>query len=457
MTTTILDDGAPATAIDVVARPDWATWRESQDERTRAWLASAGFQANANEFVRVADARGLPGRLVAGIGERASIESLGALAFKLPPGRYRLANASAADSYRLALGWALGGYRFNAYRRPRRGAARLLVPRRDQGVLDELAAATLCRDLINTPAGDMLPHHLEAEARRLALAHGGSIDVTEGDSLLRRGFNAIHTVGRASSSAPRLIDLRWGDGGDPKVTLVGKGVCFDSGGLDLKPAANMRLMKKDMGGAAHALGLAALVMARNLPVSLRVLVPAVENAVSASAYRPGDVIRAYSGATIEIHNTDAEGRLVLADALALASEEKPELIVDFATLTGAARTALGTDLPGLFANDDTVAEGVLGAGAGAEDPLWRLPLFAPYRRMLASRVADLANAPSSPYAGAIAAALFLERFVGDAPWAHLDIMAWNTADRPAHPEGGEAVGLRAVFGYLASRYGGQSV
>ncbi len=450
---TILDDGRQATPIHVVAKSSLAAWRQSQDARIRAWLDAAGFQANANETVRLPGADGLPVRLVAGLGERAGIESLGALALQLPEGDYRLANAAAADRYRLALGWGLGAYQFNAYRMPKRHPARLLVAPEDRGVLDELAAVSLCRDLVNTPAEDMLPQHLEAAARKLALAHDATIEIIAGDALLRQRFNAIHAVGRASSSVPRLIDLRWGDSRNPKVTLVGKGVCFDSGGLNLKPASNMRLMKKDMGGAAHVLGLAQLVMARTLPVSLRVLVPAVENAVSASAYRPGDIIRSYSGITVEIHNTDAEGRLVLADALALAAEEKPALVIDFATLTGAARTALGPDLPALFANDDELAAGIAAAAAEVEDPVWRLPLFAPYRHLLDSKVADLVNAPSSSYAGAVAAALFLERFAGKVPWAHFDIFAWNASTRPARPEGGEAMGMRAVYRYLAARFG----
>ena len=445
----ILDDGRDATLVVVVAKPDLAAWRQTQDEPTSAWLDAAGFQANANEAVRLPDASGGPGRVIAGLGDRATLESLGSLPYQLPEGDYRLADTPYAR--RLALGWGLGAYRFTAYKGPERAPARLLVA--DQTVLDELAAVSLCRDLVNTPASDMLPHHLEAAARQLALRHGAEIEVTTGDALLRRGFETIHAVGRASASAPRLIDLRWGEASHPKVALVGKGVCFDSGGLNIKPAANMRLMKKDMGGAAHVLGLAELVMTRRLPVALRVLVPAVENAISANAYRPGDVTHTYRGITVEIDNTDAEGRLVLADALALAAEDEPTLLIDFATLTGAARTALGTELPAMFANNDDVATGIAEAGQMAEDPVWRLPLFAPYRRLLESEVADIVNAPSTPYAGAIAAALFLERFAGEGAWIHFDIMAWNLTTLPAHPVGGEAMGLRAVYGYLAGRFG----
>ena len=447
----MLDDGRAATAVEVVAKPAWPAWRDAQPESVQAWFRAASFEAKANQFVHLPGSAGLPGRLVAGIGEKAGLGSLGGLPYRLPPGDYRLADVAAADAYPLALGWGLGAYRFTAYKAAKRPPARLLVA--DPAVLDEIAAVALCRDLVNTPASDMLPHHLEAAARRLAEEHGARFEATTGDALLQRGLNTIHAVGRASASAPRLLELRWGKPEHPKLALVGKGVCFDSGGLNLKPASNMRLMKKDMGGAAHVLGLAQLVMSRRLGVQLRVLIPAVENAVSGSAYRPGDVIRTYQGSTVEIENTDAEGRLVLADALALAAEEEPALVVDFATLTGAARTALGTELPAMFVNRDAVAEGIAGAAEAVEDPVWRMPLHAPYRRLLNSSVADVSNAPAGPYAGAIAAALFLQRFVGEAPWAHFDIMAWNLESRPAHPKGGEAMGLRTVYAYLEQRFG----
>ena len=448
-----LDDGRAATAVEVVAEPELAAWRAAQDAPTGAWLAATGFAAAANELVMLPDAAGGVDRVVAGIGARPTLASLGALAAKLPAADYRLINAG-DHAATLALGWALGGYRFRAYKSERRAMPRLLVA--SAALLEEWQALALCRDLINTPAADMLPHDLEAAAQAVAGRHGATVEAITGAALLRRGFDAVHAVGRASASAPRLIDLRWGASGSPKVTLVGKGVCFDSGGLDLKPAAGMRLMKKDMGGAAHVLALAQLIMARQLPVRLRVLVPAVENAVSGSAFRPGDVIRTHAGISVEVGNTDAEGRLVLADALALAAAEAPALLVDFATLTGAARVALGPDLPALFANDDAVAAELAAAAVRVQDPLWRLPLFAPYRRWLESEVADLGNVPAgaeSGYGGAIAAALFLERFVGNAPWLHLDVMAWNVAASPARPIGGEAMGLRAVFAYLQDRFG----
>ena len=448
----VADDGRDAIDLEAISTADLAPWRESQSASARDWLSASGFDAAPNQTVRLPGADGSPGKVVAGIGERATLASMGRLPFALPAGDYRLLGVNDDAAYALALGWGLGGYRFANYRPPEREPARLLVPPRIETVGDELAAVGLCRDLINAPASDMLPHDLESAVRKLAVDHEAEIEVTTGEALLRAGYRTIHTVGRASASPPRLIDLRWGDPARPKVTLVGKGVCFDSGGLNLKPASGMRLMKKDMGGAAHVLGLAKLVMSRVLPVRLRVLVPAVENAVSANAYRPGDVIRTYQGLTVEIDNTDAEGRLVLADALALAAEENPAVIVDYATLTGAARTALGTELPAMFANDDDLAAGILAAAGRVDDAVWRMPLFAPYRRMLDSKVADLVNSPASPYAGAIAAALFLEHFVADTPWVHFDVMAWNLASRPARPEGGEAMGLRAVYDYLAERW-----
>ena len=448
----VVDDGRDAIDLEAVSTADLATWLEAQTPSVREWLAACGFEAAPNQAVRLPGTDGLPGKVVAGIGEHATVSSMGGLPLTLPRGAYRLQGVDDEAAYRLALGWGLGGYRFADYKPTGRDPARLLVPPRIGSVGDELAAVGLCRDLINTPASDMLPHDLESAARKLAIDHDADIEVTTGDALLRAGYRTIHAVGRASASAPRLIDLRWGDPAHPKVTLVGKGVCFDSGGLNLKSASNMRLMKKDMGGAAHVLGLAKLVMSRAAPMRLRVLVPAVENAVSANAYRPGDVIRTYQGLTVEIDNTDAEGRLVLADALAVAAEEKPAVIVDYATLTGAARSALGTELPAMFANDDDVAAGVLAAADRVDDAVWRMPLFAPYRRMLDSKVADLVNSPASPYAGAITAALFLLHFVGDTPWVHFDIMAWNLTSRPARPEGGEAMGLRAVYDYLAERW-----
>ena len=450
----VQDSGQAATPIHLVAPPAVDAWRASLTDVARAWTERAGFAGRTGQSAWLPGASGAPEAVVVGTGDGAGIATLGDLARRLPEGDYRLhADLDAECRRRVLLGWGLGGYRFERYRKADRAPARLLVPAGDAAVLDEVAAVDWCRDLVNTPAGDLLPHDLEREARALANACEAGIEITTGEALLERRLRVIHAVGRASASAPRLIDLRWGDPGHPRVTLVGKGVCFDSGGLDLKTAAGMRLMKKDMGGAAHVLGLARLIVAQRVPISLRVLVPAVENAVAGNAYRPGDVLRAYDDTSIEIDNTDAEGRLILCDALALAREEDPELIVDFATLTGAARIALGTELPAMFATDDAVADGIAAAGRQAEDPVWRMPLHAPYRNLLDSKVADLVNAPETPFGGAITAALFLAHFVGDVPWVHFDIMAWNRRARPAHPAGGEAMGLRAVYRYLDGRYG----
>ena len=329
--------------------------------------------------------------------------------------------------------------------------AKLVVPKNADPLLAEsLADAVhLVRDLINTPANDMGPSGLAAAARKVARAHGAKVSVTIGDALLKKNYPLVHAVGRASSDAPRLIDLRWGGKG-PKVTLVGKGVCFDSGGLDLKPASGMLLMKKDMGGGAHVLGLADMIMGAKLPLRLRVLVPAVENAVSGDAFRPLDVLKTRKGLTVEVGNTDAEGRLVLGDALSEAARENPDLIVDFATLTGAARVALGTEVPAFFTDRDSLADALMRHAARESDPLWRLPLHKPYRRLLDSKVADLNNVSSGSFGGAITAALFLAEFVGsEAPWVHFDLMAWNLSDRPGRPQGGEAMGLRAVYGVVA--------
>jgi leucyl aminopeptidase len=317
-------------------------------------------------------------------------------------------------------------------------------------------AARLARDLINTPASDMGPAELARAAKDLAQATGASYAEVVGVDLIREGYPAIYAVGRGAEDgrAPRLVDLRWGREDAPKVTLVGKGVCFDSGGLDIKSTANMKLMKKDMGGAAHALALASMIMALGLGVRLRVLIAAVENSVSATAMRPLDVVATRAGLSVEIGNTDAEGRVILADALALASEDHPDVLIDFATLTGAARVALGTEVPALFCNDEALAAQMLDASLRASDPLWRLPLWQPYKKQIKSKVADLKNDTDSSYGGAITAALFLEAFVGQGiPWAHVDLMAWNVSSQPGRPEGGEAMGLRAIFALLQSRFG----
>jgi leucyl aminopeptidase len=382
------------------------------------------------------------------------IWSYGGLPFSLPDAVYRLPDDLGSEAATAAaLGWALGGYGFQRYKKPERGPARLALPRSADkaAVRRDAAAIFLVRDLVNTPAEDMGPAELAAAARAVARGGGAKCSVIVGDALLEANYPCIHAVGRASSRSPRLIDFRWGRRG-PKVTLVGKGVCFDSGGLDLKGANMMLLMKKDMGGAAHVLGLAQMIMAADLPLRLRVLIPAVENSVSANAYRPLDVIRSRKGLTVEIGNTDAEGRVILCDALAEAGTDKPDLLIDMATLTGAARVALGPELPALFCNDDTVAEAALRHGRRVDDPLWRLPLHKPYRRLIDSKIADINNAGDSPFAGAITAALFLADFVPEgSQWLHLDIMAWNSRVRPGRPEGGEAMAIRALYALIAER------
>ena len=432
-------------------------WLEWQDESLRRWLATAGFKAKPGSFNLIPGLDGQLQKVVAGIASADDLWALGGLPANLPEGDYVLdAALEPRQRKRLTLGWALGAYQFTRYKAPKRAMARLAFdPVCDAGYIQrQVEAVTLARDLINTPAEDMMPEHLAEATQALGQEFGATVEQIIGEELLARNFPVIHAVGRASAHPPRLLDLRWGDPAHPRITLIGKGVCFDSGGLDLKPANAMRLMKKDMGGAATALGLARLIMSSGLPVRLRVLVAAVDNAVAGNAFRPGDVLRSRQGLTIEIHNTDAEGRLILCDALAEAGSEQPAAMLDFATLTGAARVALGTEVPALFCNDETLATGLLAAAEREQDPFWRLPLHQPYRELLDSKIADIANASESSYAGAITAALFLKEFVpAGMPWAHFDLMAWNLKTQPGRPEGGEAMALRAVFAWLEQRYG----
>ena len=439
-----------------VPESEFDAWLERQDESLRRWLVTTGFKARPGSFNLVPGSDGQLQRVITGIASADDLWALGGLPASLPEGDYALdAALEPRQQERLTLGWALGAYQFTRYKAPKRAMARLaLDPACDAGRIQrQIEAVTLARDLINTPAEEMMPEHLAEATQALGRECGASVEQIIGDDLLARNFPVIHAVGRASAHPPRLLDLRWGDSTHPKITLIGKGVCFDSGGLDLKPASAMRLMKKDMGGAATALGLARLIMSSGLPVRLRALIPAVDNAVAGNAFRPGDVVRSRQGLTIEIHNTDAEGRLILCDALAEAGSEQPAVILDFATLTGAARVALGTGVPALFCNDEMLAAGLLTAAEREQDPFWRLPLHQPYREMLDSKIADIANASESSYAGAITAALFLKEFVpAGMPWAHFDLMAWNLKTQPGRPEGGEAMSLRAVFGWLEQRY-----
>jgi leucyl aminopeptidase len=379
--------------------------------------------------------------------------ALAALPLKLPRGRYALGKGSLNIApENAAFAWDLGSYQYTRYKKARRKPADLQVEgsNRVAQSLQLAEAARLVRDLVNTPTEDMGPAELSDIAREQAELFGGEFDEWVGDELLAQNFPAIHAVGRASTRPPRLLEIRWGDPKHPRLAIVGKGVCFDSGGLDIKSAEGMRLMKKDMGGAAHALALGRLVMQRKLPFNLQVLVPTVENAISGNAYRPGDVIRTRAGHTIEIGNTDAEGRVVLCDALAYAVERKPKTLIDFATLTGAARVALGPELPVLFSNDDKLARRLLEAGEATSDPIWRLPLWRGYRRLFDSEIADFNNSGRGGFAGAIVAALFLDYFVPpEIAWAHFDVFSWNDANRPGRPVGGDAQGLRAVLAALS--------
>ena len=459
----LIDDAGSAVPVTVLRKEDLPAWRDGALARERDWAAATGFAAESGKLALVPDESGRLGRVLVGLGEsEAAMWALAGLPENLPEGTYRLdALPEDGDPTRIALGWALGTYAFARYKdkkgaKDESGGARLAWPDgANRGEVERLAGAIfLARDLVNTPASDLGPAEFAAETGRVAETAGAQCRVIVGDDLLTENYPTIHAVGRASDRAPRLVDIRWGKANAPKVTLVGKGVCFDSGGLDLKPASGMKMMKKDMAGAAIMLALGQAIMAANLPVRLRVLLPLVENAVSGNAMRPLDIVRTRKGPTVEIGNTDAEGRLILCDALAEASTENPALLIDAATLTGAARTALGPELPALFCNNDALAGELLAAGAGEDDPLWRMPLWKPYRRLLDSKAADLNNVSDGPHAGAITAALYLQEFVEPGiPWAHLDVMAWNTRGRPGRPEGAEAQTLRALYAHIGTRFG----
>ncbi|HVI58560.1 MAG TPA: leucyl aminopeptidase family protein [Luteimonas sp.] len=436
----------------LVNRDGWEGWHGRQPRALAQWMLAHGFDAAPGSQLALPGGDGGLAGAVLGIGDPLDPLSYAHAPLALPPGHWEASGELDEGARRaLQLGWGLGAYRFARYRDPPRAPARL-VGELDAETADVLAACLRVRDLVNTPTQDMGPEQLEAAARGIAQRHGARFESIVGDDLLAHNFPAIHAVGRASHRAPRLLRLDWGDDAHPRVVLVGKGVCFDTGGLDIKTADGMRNMKKDMGGAAHALALAGLVMARALPLRLTLLVPAVENAIGPDAFRPGEVIATRKGVHVEIDNTDAEGRVILGDALTLAGELAPELLLDFATLTGAARIALGPDLPALYANDDALADDWLVAARDARDPLWRMPLWRPYLRYLTSNVADLANGSATRMAGSITAALYLERFVpAKQKWAHVDVYAWNDSDRPGRPAGGEAQGLRAAFEMLKRR------
>ena len=424
------------------------------------WVKANRFEAGEGQTLLLPNAKGAVSRVLFGLGSSKGGAALdpflpGQLSTSLPDGTYAFEDGLPAPRL-AALGWALNAYKFTRYKSAKPAAARLEVPDGVDGADVRLIAegARLARDLINTPAEDMGPDELEAEVRRLARAHKARVKVIKGKALLDQNFPMIHTVGRASDRAPRLLDLVWGSSRAPKVTLVGKGVCFDTGGLNLKPGGSMTLMKKDMGGAANVLGLASMIMAAKLPVRLRVLVPAVENNVSGNAYRPSDVLQSRNGMTVEIGNTDAEGRLVLADALTLADDERPDLIVDMATLTGAARVALGPDLPPFYTDDDKLAEQVLAHCEAESDPVWRMPLWPRYDGWLDSKIADVNHISEGGFAGSVTAALFLKRFVTKTrAYAHFDIFGWTPAARPGRPHGGADQAIRGLFAALRERYG----
>jgi leucyl aminopeptidase len=449
----------PAVPIRAVAAADLDRFVAALEPTAAAWVGANDFKAAAGTLLLFPGPDGRLASVVLGLGDPASDPRAalvaGALATRLPPGVYRL-DTGFADPAAAALAFALGAYRFTRYRDGVE-APRLVTP---EGVDAETVGAIadgvwLARDLINTAPNDMGPAELAAAAKALAARHGAEYAETVGGALLSANLPMIHAVGTAAapSRSPRLVDLSWGDPGHPKVTLVGKGVCFDTGGLDIKPANGMLLMKKDMAGAANVIGLAHMIMARQVPVRLRVLVPAVENAISGAAFRPGDVLTSRKGLTVEIGNTDAEGRLVLGDALALASEETPDLIVDLATLTGAARTALGPDIAAFFTHDDALAGDLTKAAGAVSDPVWRLPLWTPYLSMLDSKFADIGNAGATPFAGSITAALFLSRFVApESRWIHADIYGWTRSAEPGRPYGGEAQAIRALFTMIVDGY-----
>jgi len=455
----LTEDATDAVPLHLIAEQDFDAWRAGRSDTEQAWLASTGFRAKGGTTTPLAAPDGGLAAMLAGLAADADLWDLAGLARTLPGGTYVLASAADAEArQRLALAWALGGYAFDRYlETPTPPAARLVWPDGvDRAEVGRIAEYTYTgRDLINTPASDMGPEALAYAGQALAKGHGADCRIIVGDDLLAEGYPAVHAVGRAAAVEPRLIDFTWGDATAPKLTLVGKGVCFDTGGLDLKGAAGMKLMKKDMGGGAHALAVAGMIMDAGLPVRLRVLVPAVENSVAGNAMRPLDILETRLGLSVEVTNTDAEGRLILADALTDAASEKPDAIIDFATLTGARAIALGEEVPALYANDDELAETVLAAARAVEDPLWRMPLWQPYRRKLKSKAADLLNSPESRFGGSITAALFLERFVTPAcPWVHIDQTAWISRGRPGRAEGGEMMGARAVFEALRRRYGG---
>lgn len=454
MTPDFADPSESSIPLHVLQQAEFDDWLKSQPEAAQSWITTCGFTGAIGQALVVPGSDGHPSHALAGYGTEKSRTRarfhLAAAAAKLPKGAYHIVSELAPERLETeALGWLLASYRYDTYRDATHMASQLAAPEGiDADTIKEIAKGEfLTRDLINTPANDMGPEELESAARVLAETHGASISVVAGDDLLDQNFPLIHTVGRASNRSPRLIDISWGHSG-PQVVLVGKGVCFDTGGLNLKPGGSMALMKKDMGGAANVLGLGHMLMATNRDIRLRILIPAVENAVSGNAFRPGDVLRSRKGLSVEINNTDAEGRLVLADALTLAQEADPDLIVSMATLTGAARVAVGPDLAPYYCDDNEFVHQLETSARATSDPVWRMPFHSPYETMIEPGIADLDNAPKGGFAGSITAALFLRRFVEDSTYAHFDIYGWNPSDAPGRSKGGVGQGTRALFDLL---------
>jgi leucyl aminopeptidase len=419
------------------------------------WIKQSGFKAQNGEFCLIPNKKGEIAQVLFGVGKDIKYRwALATLAEKLPQGNYKLqADWTNEQQQQAAIGWGLACYQFERYKTAERIAPCLLLEKKSRRIKAFVDAFKLVRDLVNTPAADMMPQDLATTAKKLSKTYNAKFKQIKGDNLLRKNYPCIHAVGRASKHEPRLISFKWGNKAHPKVSLIGKGICFDTGGLDLKPAQFMRLMKKDMGGAAHVLGLAQLIMALELPICMQVLLSAAENVISGDAFRPGDVLQTRAGKTVEIDNTDAEGRLVLCDALTKAGEGNPDLIIDFATLTGAARVAVGTEIPVFFTNNDALGAEINKASAQTDELVWQLPMHKPYRSYLDSDIADLLNSSPQGYGGAITAALYLNEFVDEnTQWAHFDIMAWNNRHRPGRPKGGEAMGLLTVFQLLENRY-----
>jgi len=429
-------------------------WLKDAPVSIRQWVEANGFIAKVGRHCALPSDNGGISRVLYGVKDVPDIWSLSDAADQLPHADYYLeCDWSDEAQLQVALGWGLGAYRFTHYKADDTKPARLVVDAASGQLSSQLTAINRVRDLINTPPEDMMPPQLAGVTKQLAAQYGATFSQITGDALLTENYPAIHAVGRASIHAPRLLRFKWGSPDHPGLSLVGKGVCFDSGGLDLKPANGMRLMQKDMGGAAHVLGLAELIMAAELPVHLDVMIPAVENAVSGNAFHPGDVLETRAGISVEVENTDAEGRLVLCDALAEVCNHEPDLVIDFATLTGAARVAVGTEIGCFFSNNSNMANEIYQAGESTHDPVWQLPLHQPYESQIESRVADVLNCSTTPFGGAITAALFLQKFVSsNVDWLHFDVMAWNKRKRPGRPEGGEAMGIRTVFAYLQARF-----